>query len=748
MQENFKKKLPFLIVPLFLVLFALLIPTTVLAETYTNPVSGITWTYTVNEDDSTTCTITGCSQTDGEIEIPSTIDVDGNTYTVTAIESKIKEKNIFGSTINSGVTSITIPDSVTTIGNYAFYKCSGLTSLTIPDSVTTIGNYAFYNCWGLTSLTIPDSVTTIGSSAFDSCTGLTSITIPDSVTTIGNYAFYNCSGLTSVTFGNSVTSIGENAFYNCTNLTNLYFKGDAPEIKANALPNTNIILHFSNAKNWPISGGKYTCNGVSYDVEANVPVLYFNSNGGTGVTPQALIAGEKAVKPQDPTKEGYTFAGWFKDVELENQWDFETDTMPADDLTLYAKWSTNAYTVTFNSMGGSTIASQQVNKGAYAVKPDDPVRKGYTFIGWYKDSNLQTEFHFTESITDNITLYAKWKVKSSSSGTSGGGSNDTSPAPVVSQFQSGEIITNAILNQLVAEGKSLTIEDKSGAKLVFDTEALKGIISQSTDFIKVEIKDVSKEYQETYPDRAVFSLSVFSGGSIISNFGGKVTVSLPYTLKEGKRAGDVTVWYMANDGTLTEIPCTYNSVKKLANFTVAHFSLYVVGVVDGKPWVNPFTDVSKNDWFYSAVEYANQNGLFAGTTTNTFSPNLPMTRAMLWTVLGRMNGQNLSGEDVFDVARIWAINAGITDGTNPSKDVTREQMVTILWRYAGSPKTDGDLSNFSDAGSVSSYAIDAMVWAVENGILYGSNGALMPQGNGTRAQAAAILQRFMESTAK
>lgn len=125
-----------------------------------------------------------------------------------------------------------------------------------------------------------------------------------------------------------------------------------------------------------------------------------------------------------------------------------------------------------------------------------------------------------------------------------------------------------------------------------------------------------------------------------------------------------------------------------------------------------------------------------------------MTSAMLWTVLGRSNGQDLSGSNAFDVARSWAMNAGITDGTNPNGDINREQMATILWRYAGSPKTDGDLSKFSDAKNVSSFAYEAMVWAVEKGIINGSNGALMPQDNATRAQVAAILQRFIESTTK
>ena len=110
------------------------------------------------------------------------------------------------------ITNLIIPNSVTSIGNYAFYGCSGLTSITIPNSVTSIGNGAFQYCSGLTSVTIPNSVTSIGNGAFYDCSGLTSVTIPNSVTSIGNYAFYGCSGLTSVTIGSGVTSIGDYAF--------------------------------------------------------------------------------------------------------------------------------------------------------------------------------------------------------------------------------------------------------------------------------------------------------------------------------------------------------------------------------------------------------------------------------------------------------------------------------------------------------------------------------------------------------
>ena len=120
-----------------------------------------------------------------------------------------------------GLTSLTIPSGVTSIGDYAFSGCSGLTSLTIPSGVTSIGDLTFNGCSGLTSLTIPSGVTSIGDMAFEGCRGLTSMTIPSSVTSIGNYAFIGCSGLISLTIPSSVTEIGESAFRGCSGLTSL-----------------------------------------------------------------------------------------------------------------------------------------------------------------------------------------------------------------------------------------------------------------------------------------------------------------------------------------------------------------------------------------------------------------------------------------------------------------------------------------------------------------------------------------------
>jgi hypothetical protein len=133
---------------------------------------------------------------------------------------------IISNTYSNGIGTIEFLGSI--IPGRAFYNCDSLTSVTIPDSVTTIGDLAFYECYSLTSVTIGDSVTTIGDMAFYNCSSLTSVTIGDSVTTIGEWAFGDCSSLTSVTIGDSVTTIGEGAFYGCDSLTSVYCEATTP----------------------------------------------------------------------------------------------------------------------------------------------------------------------------------------------------------------------------------------------------------------------------------------------------------------------------------------------------------------------------------------------------------------------------------------------------------------------------------------------------------------------------------------
>ena len=181
----------------------------------------------------------------------------------------------------------------------------------------------------------------------------------------------------------------------------------------------------------------------------------------------------------------------------------------------------------------------------------------------------------------------------------------------------------------------------------------------------------------------------------------------------------------------------------------------------------PFTDVRESDWFYEDVAFAYENGLFAGTSDTTFSPNASMTRAMLVTVLYRLEGQpavngrsgfsDVQYNGYYEDAVTWAADNGIVNGTStttfsPNANVTREQMAAILYRYAQHKKyntaASSGLNGFTDHASVSGYAAASLEWAVAEKLVNGSAGKLMPTGNATRAQVAAILHRFVENVAK
>ena len=164
-----------------------------------------------------------------------------------------------------------------------------------------------------------------------------------------------------------------------------------------------------------------------------------------------------------------------------------------------------------------------------------------------------------------------------------------------------------------------------------------------------------------------------------------------------------------------------------------------------KPSKTGFNDVASSAWYAGAVQYVTDKGLMNGTDDNQFSPNASTTRGMLMTVLARYAGEDTTGGATwYEKGMNWAKAKGVSDGTNPNANITREQLVTMLYRYAGTPAANGSLSDFSDTASVSSYAVNAMQWAVENGIVNGSNGKLNPQNNATRAEVAAILMRFCE----
>ncbi len=174
---------------------------------------------------------------------------------------------------------------------------------------------------------------------------------------------------------------------------------------------------------------------------------------------------------------------------------------------------------------------------------------------------------------------------------------------------------------------------------------------------------------------------------------------------------------------------------------------------DDKPTTgSSFTDVPAGSWYEEAVNYVHEKGLMNGTSSNAFSPNANTTRGMIVTILARVEGVNTNGTPWYAAGQKWAMDNGISDGTNMPGVITREQLATILYRYAKQKGYDvsksAALTAFSDADKVSGYASEAMQWAVAEGLLQGSNGKLNPQGSATRAQVATILMRFMEKIAK
>lgn len=295
---------------------------------------------------------------------------------------------------NGTAADVTIPSHykgkpVTMIDHAAFHD-SAVTSVTIPDSVTSIPDDAFAFCSQLTNISIPNSVTFIGFAAFNSCTSLKSITLPSSLSTIQSSAFYNCGNLETIRIPVSVTFIGNYAFAGCPSSMTVTYPGSKTQWDAITKGSNNDVLE-----------NHLVCN----TLEAT-----FTADGTTFAPAQTIDRGEKFTKPAEPPKENHTFAGWYNGDE---KFDFDADTTNAPNvLELVAKWDINKYTVQFVSDYGS-FADQPIEHGGTidTGKLTIPIVEGYTFGGWYADEDRTIEFDFTQPIKSNTTVYAKWTAK-------------------------------------------------------------------------------------------------------------------------------------------------------------------------------------------------------------------------------------------------------------------------------------------------------------------------------------------------
>ena len=278
-------------------------------------------------------------------------------------------------------------------------------------------------------------------------------------------------------------------------------------------------------------------------------------------------------------------------------------------------------------------------------------------------------------------------------------------------------------------------------------------------------KDVT---EEALKDCSVTEVTIRSGKEKVTAFGGKsITLYLPVENKAFEVGKSYVVYQISDDGSVEQLvgKCVKTGGKRFLELTTTHLSTFValpVEVVD-----MPFTDVKEEDWFYGAVVYAYQNGILTGTGETTFSPNGPMTRSMLVTALWRLEGEpEASGASGFpDVkpdawyaeAVDWASQTGLVSGTgagfDPEGSVTREQIASILYRYAKLKGWDvsktASLQDFADGADTSAWATRAMEWAYAEKLITGKDGnRLDPQGQATRAEVAAILMRLLESKAE
>ena len=205
-------------------------------------------------------------------------------------------------------------------------------------------------------------------------------------------------------------------------------------------------------------------------------------------------------------------------------------------------------------------------------------------------------------------------------------------------------------------------------------------------------------------------------------------------------AGEAIITVTTEDGSKTAT-CTITVTKQPGGGT------HVDPVEPSKPVEEQpeasYSDVKPTDWYAEAVEYVSEQGLMTGVGSGKFNPDGSVTRAMVWTVLARMAGENTEGGATwYAKAQAWAMETGVSDGTNPTGSITREQLAAMLYRFEGSPAVSGNLNAYPDANEVSDWAVDAMVWATQEGMINGIGGSLSPKTGATRAQLATMLMRF------
>ena len=501
-----------------------------------------------------------------------------------------------------------------------------------------------------------------------------------------------------------------------------------------------------------------------------------------------------------------------------------TDTITSNNVTVTISDSVipDTYAVTFK--GGADARGTPPSIGAktagtnFTLPANTFTRDGYDFTGWNDGTKTYAAGATYTMPAKAVTFTAQWKKSTGAGGPPGGGGVLTPPIkpepekPVdvsitikgttATLDMEAEELTSLLKETTDAGPITLDLSDKKVSSLDIPSGALKAIsqaakakeglqvalpkgtieldkvtldeLSKATEKgnLKISIDDakvLTLEQKAVVKDKPVYDIRVETDAGAVVGLKGKATIYLPYELKVGQSAAGVVVYYVDSDGNLVNMKAQYDPVKKVAHFTTDHLYVYMVAYDESLVKVSPadrYTDVDKTAWYYEAVEYALEKGLFVGTSDTTFSPNTAMSRAMLVTVLWRMEGEPAvtSANAFTDVAAdvwyakpvLWANENNIVSGYGsglfgPDDNITREQMAAILNRYADFKGydvsvADNSLAAYTDAGDVFDWALASMEWAVEKKLITGmTTTTLVPQGNATRAQVASILMRYIEN---
>ena len=452
--------------------------------------------------------------------------------------------------------------------------------------------------------------------------------------------------------------------------------------------------------------------------------ITFDSAGGSNIGHITQNYGTAITAPADPTKTGYTFTGW--DPEL-------PATMPAKVMTVTAQWSINQYTITFDTAGGSAIDPITQDYGTTINAPAAPTKTGYTFIGW------EPELPPTMP-AENVTVTAQWSINSYTVSLDPNGGRVSPDALSVTYLTAYGPLPTPVRSDYRFDGWYLG-DDKIEPQTVM-SQASPHTLTARWTFQPSAIVG---------PSRDTLTLETNGGSPIAPIHAARGTTLELSALQPEKSGFRFTGWYL--DKALT-LPVT--SLRLDGDQTVY------------AGWVSlelPFRDVRPEDWFYADVRYVYESGLMNGTAEGLFSPDLFTSRAMIVTVLWRLSGSPVVNyympfADVDQAAWYaeavrWAASCGIVAGYDngnfgPNDPITREQLAAILYRCAAyrqedtSIGADTNILSFTDAVSVSEYAVPALQWACGAGILQGADGALLPTHPATRAQTAAILHRFCQ----